>query len=787
MTENLTPQSQCLNKTILPRFILHLPTFAAFSSQMALMILELDASRLMGSHFGNSFYTWAAVIGVILWGNSLGSLWGGKIANRKQPFLLSWLFFSTAISCIFSLLLNRILGLWIPIPGLHWPLQILVTAFILFALPSILFGALTPLTLEFALPSFPLSPSGFVVGKIFAWGALGSILGTMLAGFLFLAHLGSIQIWALTVIFLVSLAALFFFAAYFKKIYQDPLPSNQLPQGQAPQNLHGIHEQPLSPISASSSGREKAGPQEGLKPVFLKYAPYFIAFSSAASIMGIELLGGRLISRYYGNSLYTWTSNIGVILTGIMVGYIIGGRLAKHSHPEKFLPYLFGSASFFVFFAIIVVHFFWTSSWLRQGSLSWQVLVASLLSILLPAVVLGAISPINYQLVLKNSAPSAPVIGALNAWAIGGSLCGTLLTGFWLIAVWGTIHTVLALAIVLALIGGWLGRFRWMYTGWIILLIGISGMAAAKTNMIPKLALPFVQTLGLRVEDENLLFAKDSHYQYVKVYRKEQSSTRDIRVLALDSLIHGFIDLKNPSNLRYEYEHIYQNITERYLQVNDHPSAFFIGAGSYTFPRWMLFRWPKARIDVAELDPVVVSASHLALGLPQNTPIHTFTGDARGIIKNLPPSRKYDLVFGDAFNDLSVPWHLTTLEFIKLLKTHLKPGGAYLLNVIDNYDNGMMVGACYLTLKKAFRHVDVFCTNPLQIQNIRDTFILLASDRPLNLKHWRSGPIGYGDGILLEPRNLNYFALRCNGLVLTDNFAPVENLLAPVVKKRKLR
>jgi hypothetical protein len=99
----------------------------------------------------------------------------------------------------------------------------------------------------------------------------------------------------------------------------------------------------------------------------------------------------------------------------------------------------------------------------------------------------------------------------------------------------------------------------------------------------------------------------------------------------------------------------------------------------------------------------------------------------------------------------------------------------------------MLVGASYLTLKKTFRHVYAFCTNPLQIKNLRDTFILLTSDIPLDTSQWISDSVGDNAGILLQSKNLHYLAKRCNGLILTDDFAPIENLLAPVVKKRRLK
>ena len=43
----------------------------------------------------------------------------------------------------------------------------------------------------------------------------------------------------------------------------------------------------------------------------------------------------------------------------------------------------------------------------------------------------------------------------------------------------------------------------------------------------------------------------------------------------------------------------------------------------------------------------------------------------------MPPDERFDLVFGDTFNDFEVPYHLTTREFNELLARHLKPDGLY--------------------------------------------------------------------------------------------------------------
>jgi spermidine synthase len=264
----------------------------------------------------------------------------------------------------------------------------------------------------------------------------------------------------------------------------------------------------------------------------------------------------------------------------------------------------------------------------------------------------------------------------------------------------------------------------------------------------------------------------------------DKDESRRLRVLALDFLIHGYVDLRDPGFLNYDYERIYRDIAERYASGKSRVSAFFLGGGSYTFPRWLMQRWPGSTPVVAEIDPLVVEANHRALGLPRATPIVTIVGDARNAVDSLEVGRRFDFFFGDAFNDLSVPYHLTTLEFTRTVASHLKPDGAYLVNVIDSYQNGQLLGAFVNTLRQVFRHVYVFCTEPSGVSRRRDTFVVAASAIALDVSDWGPNHESVFEGSALTAANLSVLVQKAGRRVMTDDNAPVENLIAPVVRER---
>jgi spermidine synthase len=111
----------------------------------------------------------------------------------------------------------------------------------------------------------------------------------------------------------------------------------------------------------------------------------------------------------------------------------------------------------------------------------------------------------------------------------------------------------------------------------------------------------------------------------------------------------------------------------------------FLGGGAYAFPRYLQHTYPGTEADVAEIDPASPGPTTWRWGCPRDTTIKTTWGDARQFVERNQDRKQYDLIFGDAFNDFSVPWHLTTREFNDKLAKMLSPEGVYMINIIDVY------------------------------------------------------------------------------------------------------
>jgi spermidine synthase len=484
--------------------------------------------------------------------------------------------------------------------------------------------------------------------------------------------------------------------------------------------------------------------------------PYAIVFVSSACIMVLELVAGRIIAPQLGVSLYTWTSIIGVVLAGISLGNYLGGRLADRFASEGFLGLIFTLASFA---SLSILWLTELAGDLSAPSLPLMIWVVAYISILffLPSTVLGCISPIVVKLSLTDLSHSGTTVGKIYAWSSAGSIAGTFATGFFLISWFGTRTVVLLVASILFLLG--------------LYFVSAKGWRWAFLSLIP-----FALGLGL-LSWQQLLESPclvETNYFCINVREEEKDGTV-VRSLRLDRLVHSYVDLEDPTRLVYGYEQAYAAVLQPFLERHAAPRVFFIGGGGYTFPRYLEVLYPQSELDVAEIDPYVTEVAHEMLGLPRDTDIESYNRDARILIEEGAVSGPYEIVIGDAFNDYSVPYHLTTLEFNQGVASMLTDDGLYVVNLVDSFRRGHFLRAYVRTMQQAFANVVVIPTVDGWKDSVRTTFVIAASQAPLDLRDVPEH--GYKPW---SEEQLAEFLAAEPPLILTDDYVPVDNLLAPV-------
>jgi spermidine synthase len=485
-----------------------------------------------------------------------------------------------------------------------------------------------------------------------------------------------------------------------------------------------------------------------------------IVFLSNFCIMALELVAGRIMAPLVGVSLYTWTSIIGVILAGISLGNFAGGKIADRWASRTVLAWLFGLS------ALGSVSILWLIdlvSPLRalNTPVILEVLLVFAVVFLLPSIILGTISPVVVKLTLADLSRTGDVVGKIYAAGAAGSIAGTFAAGFFLISAFGTRAIVWGVAVGLLVLGlaiGLSGPGRQRY-GILILLLGFVGVSA----------------LAWQQGRLNSTCLRETNYFCIKV--RVDDKDENVRVLTLDRLVHSYVDLTDPTYLRYGYEQIYAEVLKAAFPDNPPLTTLFIGGGGYTFPRYMEVLYPGSRIQVVEIDPGVTETAFAELGLPPDTTIVNYNEDARRFIDRLPPEQRYDLVVGDAFNDYSVPYHLTTLEFDRGVANHLADGGLYMVNIIDGR-KGLFLRAYVNTLQQVFKNVYISPVASHIGELSRQTYVVVAVNRPLPIHQpGQDSPL---DEKFATPTDLADYLEQGVALLLTDDYVPVDNLLAPV-------
>ncbi len=182
---------------------------------------------------------------------------------------------------------------------------------------------------------------------------------------------------------------------------------------------------------------------------------------------------------------------------------------------------------------------------------------------------------------------------------------------------------------------------------------------------------------------------------------------------------------------------------------------------------------------MVEIDPVVVDIAYRYFDVPKSKVLQIHTVDARLFVQGFRQGQNpWDIVYLDAFNSFSIPYHLTTKEFTERISALVHPDGILLANAIDIPRYGKFLGAYYSTLSAVFPHVVIF-GSPIVDRDRRSTFVLAASRNPLPFQalHDRQGILIAKP---LDPEILEDILKRNGTRPLTDDYAPVENLMIPV-------
>ncbi len=482
-----------------------------------------------------------------------------------------------------------------------------------------------------------------------------------------------------------------------------------------------------------------------------------VTFLSSGAVLVLEIVGLRLIAPYVGITLQTNTAVIGFALAAIAIGAWAGGAAADRRDPRQLIAPLMVAGGALVVAVLPLVRF--AGSFLG-GADAGSVLLLAAVAVVAPAALLSAVPPMVVKLQLSSLAETGSVVGRLSGIGTLGAIAATFVTGFLLIAVFPSSGILVG-------------------TGLVTVVAGIAVRVLLRRSTGPAGRLP--AGLLLLAVVGSLLAAvaptpceEETAYHCARVVADPERGTG--RVLVLDTLRHSYVDLADPRYLEFGYVRAIAAVTDVLAPPGEPLSALHLGGGGLTLPRYLADVRPGTTSRVLEVDPGVVAIDREQLGLETSEDLEVRVGDARvGLIAE--PAGQRDLVVGDAFGGLSVPWQLTTVEALRLVDRALADDGVYVANLIDHPPLAF-VRAELATMRQVWPHVLLLARAPVLAGEDGGNLVAVASSRPLD-RASLAGALGAQDSTwqIASPEQVAAFA--GDAQVLTDDAAPVDQLLTP--------
>ncbi|MEJ3746012.1 fused MFS/spermidine synthase [Actinomycetes bacterium KLBMP 9797] len=494
-------------------------------------------------------------------------------------------------------------------------------------------------------------------------------------------------------------------------------------------------------------------PEPGPLPSKLAAALVFVA---SGAVLVLETVALRLVGPYVGVTLQVTSAVIGMALGAIAYGAWLGGFLADRYDPRRLLAPALVLAGIATAATLPLVRY---AGEVLRGEAAAGILLLTALAIVVPAGLLSAVTPLVVKLQLGDLKVTGRVVGKLSSIGTLGGITATLATGFVLVAALRTSVIMISLAVLLT--GGGLAL------GWYLRGRNPVPLATARTRAV--LAVLGLAGAGLSTVAPDPCDVETAYHCATVVADPARPSGR---TLVLNSARHSYVDLDDPTHLEFEYTRWFGAVADAMAPVGQRVDALHLGGGGFTMPRYLTANRPGTTNDVYEIDGGLVDLARRELGLRTGPALSARVGDAR-ILLTARADHSADLVVGDAFGHLTVPWHLATREMAAEIHRVLRPGGIYTQNVID-YPPLRFIRAEVATVAAVFPHVALVGTPAALAGEEGANFVIVASDAPLPLDALRAR---LTDGAqALSDADLDDFV--SDAVVLTDDFAPVDQLLA---------
>ncbi len=498
---------------------------------------------------------------------------------------------------------------------------------------------------------------------------------------------------------------------------------------------------------------------------------YLTEFFAGMSVMAVELGASRLLAPYFSSSQIVWTIIIGTIMIAMALGNIYGGRSAdKNPNPGKLYTRMLIAAVWIAAIPVVGKYIILGISALLIFSVSSNFLIvaafaACMVIFVFPLFLLGTVTPSLAKYSVGNLEESGKVVGTLGAFNTIGSIIGTFVPTFVTIPSVGTSVTFLIFAGILLALA----------VAYFISAAGKKGVSKLGRAAAALLCYLLCCVLGYSDSfafwETNLAYEGESVYNYLQVKENDRSVILSTNVLfGVQSI---YMKEQGLTGMYYDYAMAAPLMVEG--KSPEDCRVLILGMGTGTYATQCRKYYGDMEIEGVEIDEKITALSREYFHLPEDVPVTTY--DGRAFLNAV--EEKYDVIMVDAYQDITIPFQMSSVEFFTLVKEHLAENGVMVVNMsMRGREEGNINQYLADTISSVFSQV---YTADVAGSTNRELF---ASDNAKMLANLEAGRERLQDGGLygmMERASQGLERYAPGQYVLTDDRAPVELLSIQVI------
>lgn len=495
---------------------------------------------------------------------------------------------------------------------------------------------------------------------------------------------------------------------------------------------------------------------------------YLTEFFAGMSVMAVELGASRLLAPYFSSSQIVWTIIIGTIMIAMALGNIYGGKSAdKSPNPDKLYGRILIAAVWIALIPVAGKYIVLGISALLIFTVNNNFLIiaafcACMVIFVFPLFLLGTVTPSLAKYSVSSLDDSGRTVGTLGAFNTIGSIIGTFVPTFVTIPAVGTSITFLIFAGILIVLS---------------VIYFVSSRVGYKKVIISGVI--FVACCVFGHGDSFAFWQKDLTYEGESIYNYLQVSEDDKQVSLSTNVLFGVqsVYMKDDTltGLYYDYA-----MAAPLMVPDKNPDSMevlILGMGTGTYATQCRKYFGDMNIEGVEIDEKITKLSRKYFALPDDINVTTY--DGRAFLN--ASDRKYDVIMVDAYQDITIPFQMSSVEFFRLVKSHLNENGVMVVNMnMRGNDDGDINQYLADTISSVFGNVYT-----VEVDNSTNRE-LFASDNNDMISVLNDNISGIKDADLRFMMNKvrdNSIAYNAGKLIMTDDNAPVELLGMKVIDK----